>query len=81
VRIKYFGVFTQKPIFNKDTRMKKLLEDLRKDLAATIVVMSTDLQFPVFTAESANRIIDEAEASNDYEKIRMIWSALQEYNK
>jgi hypothetical protein len=81
VRIKYFGVFTQKPVFNKDTRMKKLLDDLRSDMPATIVVMGSVLQFPVTSTESAKKIIDTAEETDDYEKVRMIWNALQEYNK
>ena len=81
IRIKYFGVFVQKPIFNKNTRMKKLLEDLRKDLATTMVVMGSILYFPVSTFEDVVKIIDKAEADDDYEKVRMIWDALEEYNK
>jgi hypothetical protein len=81
IRIKYFGVFVQKPIFNKDTRMKKLLEDLRKDIPATLVVMASILEFPIATADSVNKILDLAEETDDYDKVRMIWDALQEYNK
>ena len=81
IRIKYFGVFVQKPIFNKDTRMKKLIEDLRKDMVATSIVMGAILHFPVPTTESAKHIIDMAEEQDDYDKVRLIWDALQEYNK
>lgn len=81
VRIKYFGVFVQKPVFNKDTRMKKLLEDIRKDIPTTLVVMVSILQFPIINSESAKKIIDTAEEQDDYEKVRMIWDALSEYNK
>jgi hypothetical protein len=81
VRIRYFGVFTQKPIFNKTTRMEKLLEDLRKDMDVTTLVAISILNFPVSNSESVKKIIDAAEESGDYAKIRMIWNALQEYNK
>lgn len=81
IRIKYFGVFVQKPVFNKDTRMKKLLVDLRKNMVATSVVMAAILHFPVPTVESARVIVDAAEESDDYEKVRMIWDALQDHNK
>ena len=81
IRIKYFGVFVQKPVFNKDTRMKKLLEDIRKDMTITLVVMINVLEFPITNSESAKKIIDLAEEQDDYDKIRMIWDALSEYNK
>jgi hypothetical protein len=81
VRIKYFGVFVQKPIFNKDTRMKKLIEDLRKDIVKTTFVMVNVLGFPVLNSESVKNIINLAEETDDYEKIRMIWDAVQESNK
>lgn len=81
VRIKYFGLFVQKPVFNKDTRIKKLLSDLKEDLVITSIVMSSVLNFPVSSTESVLKIIDAAEETDDYEKIRMIWDALQEYNK
>jgi hypothetical protein len=81
IRIKYFGVFVQKPIFNKVTRMKKLLDDIRKDMVATVVVMGSVLQFPVNSDESAKKIIDLAEETDDYDKIRMIWESLREYTK
>jgi len=81
VRIKYFGVFVQKPIFNKNTRMKKLLEDLRKDMKLTVFVMASILQFPVSNEEQAKHIIDLAEETDDFEKIKMIWDVLKEYSK
>ena len=81
VRIKYFGLFVQKPIFNKNTRLNKLLVDLRKDMVATSIVMAAILHFPVPTVESAKRILDEAERTDDLDKIKMIWSSLQEYRK
>jgi hypothetical protein len=81
IRIKYFGVFVQKPIFNKNTRMKKLLEDIRKDLPTTLIVMGSILHFPVSTLEGVVKIIDLAEETDDYEKVRMIWDAVTEYNK
>lgn len=81
IRIKYFGVFVQKPVFNKDTRMKKLIEDIRKDMATTLVVMINILEFPINNVESAKKIIDAAEEQDDYDKIRMIWEALQDNNK
>ena len=81
VRIKYFGVFTQKVVFNKDTRMKKLISDLRKDMVVTSTVMGVLLHFIVPTIESASKIIDDAEKTDDYEKIKMIWDALQDYGK
>jgi hypothetical protein len=81
IRIKYFGVFVQKPIFNKNTRMKKLLEDIRKDMVITTIVMSSILEFPISSSEAAKKIIDSAEETDDYDKVRMIWDALQEYNK
>jgi hypothetical protein len=81
VRIKYFGVFTQKPIFNKTTRMKKLLEDLRKDIVKTTFVMVNELGFPTLNSNSVNNVLDAAEKDGDYEKIKMIWDALEEHNK
>jgi len=81
VRLKYFGVFVQKPIFNKKTRMERLLSDLRKDMLTTLVVMGSVLEFPITSSQAAEKIIEDAEKSEDYHKIKMIWDALMEYNK
>lgn len=81
VRIRYFGVFTQKPVFNKRTRMDKLLRDLRENMGVTTLVVISILNFPVSNSESVKKIIDTAEEVKDYAKIRMIWDAVQEYNK
>ena len=79
VRVRYFGVFTQKYKDNKKSRMEKLLKDLREDIVMTANVMAAILHFPMKDGESAKKIIDAAEESNDYEKIKMIWDALKEY--
>ena len=61
--------------------MEKLLRDLREDMVATVIIMGSVLHFPITGTESAKRIIDDAEKEDDYFKIKMIWDALQEYNK
>jgi hypothetical protein len=79
VRLKYFGVFTQKPIFNKNTRVEKLLKDLRADMANTTFVMVNMLQFPVKDSESVERVLKMAEEQDDYEKIKLIWDAYKSH--
>jgi hypothetical protein len=79
VRIKYFGVFTQKPVFNKDTRVIKLLKDLRADMANTTFVMVNILQFPVKDSASAERVLKMAEEQDDFDKIKMIWDAYKSH--
>jgi hypothetical protein len=79
VRIKYFGVFTQKPIFNKNTRVEKFLKDLRADMANTTFVMANILQFPIKDSTSVENILKMAEEQDDFDKIKMIWDAYKSH--
>lgn len=81
MRIRYLGVFTQKKKLNKTNRMIRIIEDIEKDMATTSIVMATLLDFPIKNTEAAKKIIDSAKEDKDYEKIKMIWDALKEYNK
>ena len=79
IRIRYLGVFTQKYIKNKAERMERFIADIEKDMALTSEVMAVMLNFPITGVESARKIIDTAKESKDYDKIRLIWDALNEY--
>jgi len=81
IRIRYLGVFTQKHNMNKTNRMERLIKDIEKDMAKTAVVMATMLHFPITGIESARNVINAAKESDDYEKIKMIWDALKEYER
>lgn len=81
VRIMYFGVFTQKTKKNKLSRMEMMVEKLLDNMEEVVVVMGAMLQFPITTVEGAEKIINDAKDSNDYDKIKMIWDAWQEYIK
>jgi len=82
VRIMYFGVFAQKlGKKNKSSRMEKRIKKLLDNIDEVTVVMGVMLQFPIRSAASAKKIIEEARDSGDIEKIEMIWNAWLEYNK
>ena len=81
VRIMYFGIFTQKPTKNKLSRMKGHVKVLLENMEDVIIVMGAILQFPISTMEGAKNIIINARDTNDYDKIKLIWDAWQEYKK
>ena len=81
IRIMYFGVFMQKERKNKKNRMNRFVEELLNNMDEVIIVMGSTLQFPISTMKGAEKIINDANDSDDYEKIKMIWDAWQEYIK
>ena len=81
MRIMYFGVFMQKIKKNKANRMSGMIEVLLENIDEVTIVMGAILQFPVTSVAGAEKIINSARDTNDYDKIKMIWDAWQEYKK
>ena len=81
IRIMYFGAFTQKERKNKANRMEGQSDVLLENIEEVIIVMGAILQFPISTMEGAKKIINDAVKTKDYEKIKLIWDAWQEYKK
>ena len=77
VRIRYFGAFVQKDYYNKNTKVNSMLEELLddKNIEEVFIIMVSVLGFPTASIDGAKRIIELAEESKDYEKIKYIWEA------
>lgn len=80
VRIRYFGAFTQKPIHTKNYGANMRVHVLKEYIEETTIMMATVLHFVVPTFDSAIRILDDALASKDYEKIDIIWNEWKKFH-
>jgi hypothetical protein len=81
IRIKYFGVFTQKHILNKDFYFKTKTEAMLDSIEDVAVIMSTVLGYQIISLDSAKNIITTALEQKDYEKLQTIWDELRYYNR
>ena len=77
IRIRYFGAFVQKDFYNKETKVSSMLEEMLddKNIESVFIIMVSVLGFPTASIDGAKRIIQLAEESKDYEKIKYIWEA------
>jgi hypothetical protein len=82
VRFPYIGAFTQKGNYkNKTMRAEHRKNRLLANIVDVTVMMATTLGFICPTIESAEKIINTAYETKDYEKLNLIWGAWQEYDK
>ena len=81
VRIRYFGVFTQKNKHNKDTHMKDYYDKLMNNIPDVTIAMVTLLGYELATYDSTRNVLDLALKTRDYEKIQDIYNAWKEYIK
>jgi nucleoid DNA-binding protein len=81
VRIRYFGVFTQKHIVNKNFLFENRVKSLIDNIEDVAVMMGAVLEFPITSLESAKKIINTAFEQKDYEKIELIWDEWSYYRK
>ncbi|MFW5890660.1 MAG: hypothetical protein ACOCUI_00400 [bacterium] len=79
IRIRYFGVFTQKHLKNKKVIMKYRYDVLLDNIEDVTIMMATTLGFIVPTFDSAKKIIIDAYKNKDYEKLDMIWNGWKVY--
>lgn len=79
IRIRYFGVFTQRKLKNKDVIMKYRTSALLDNIEDVTVMMATILDFVVPTFESAKKVIEKAYEEKDYDKLHMIWEGWRDY--
>ena len=81
IRIKYFGVFTQKHILNKDFLFKTRANAMLDLIEDTAVIMSTILGYNIINMDSAKAIITSALEHKDYDKLESIWRELSYYRR
>ena len=83
IRVRYFGVFTQKINNNKELKFGNMVNVLldTNNIDDVFLAMITRLEFPISKKESAIKIIETARDDKDYDKIRMIYDAWLEYDK
>lgn len=81
VRIRYFGVFTQKVVKNKMNRLNNMFEILYNNIDDSFIVMNAVLGFPMKNKDSARKILEQARDTNDYDKLKLVWDAYNEYIK
>ena len=81
IRIRYFGVFTQKNKFNKDKHMKDYYDKLMGDIENVTLAMVLLLGYELPTYESTRNVLDLAYKTKDYAKLQDIYDAWKEYIK
>lgn len=81
IRIKYFGVFTQKIVKNKMNKLNHMFEVLYENIDDSFIVMSSMLGFQMKNKDSTRKILEQARDTNDYDKLKLIWDAYNEYIK
>ena len=73
VRIRYFGVFVEKPIQTKLLTFEKRIVILLANIDEVTLIMGAILGFIVPSSFSAAKIIQQASDDKDYEKINLIY--------
>ena len=81
IRLRYFAVFVQKESYNKEKRLKDMVRILLNNIQDVLVVMVSMLGYSIDSIKSAKRIIEDAVEDKDYEKLKDIWDAYNEYVK
>jgi hypothetical protein len=80
IRIRYFGLFTQKHIINKDYLYTLRTNILLENINEVGIMMGSVLEFPISNADSAKNIISEAYEKKDYDKLQLIWDEWSYYS-
>ena len=80
IRIRYFGLFTQKHIVNKDYLYTLRTNSLLENINDVAIMMGSVLGFQISSEESAKNIISSAFEQKDYEKIQLIWDEWSYYS-
>ena len=75
IRIRYFGVFVEKPTKTKQVLFEKKVVILLANIDDVTLIMGTTLGFMVPSSFSAAKIIQQASDDKDYEKIDMIYES------
>jgi len=81
IRIRHFGVFTQKYISDKDLIMSVRVKHLLNNIENVAIMMATTMDFIIPKISSAKRIIEDIVKTKDYEKLNLIWEEWKLYNK
>jgi len=82
VRLRYFGVFTQKNYYyNKKYRINKMIDVLLEHIEDVTIVMAAVLGFPITGRQGAEDIIERAREDHDYDKVKSIYDAYMEWDK
>jgi len=82
VRLRYFGVFTQKNYYyNKKYRINKMVDVLLENIKDVTIVMGAVLGFQVNGRQGAEDIIETAREQHDYDKVKLIYDAYMEWDK
>ena len=81
IRIRHFGVFTQKYISDKDFIMSVRVKHLLNNIENVAIMMATTMDFIIPKISSAKRIIEDIVKTKDYEKLNLIWEEWKLYNK
>jgi hypothetical protein len=80
IRIRHFGLFTQKHIFNKKYLFELRIVALLDNVVDVAVMMATILGFPIVNTDSAKNIIEAIREQEDYEKLQLIWDEWSYYS-
>lgn len=75
VRIRYFGVFTQKNKYNKEKYMEEAYVKLINNIETVTIAMVTMLGYELPTYESTRNVLEQAMKTKDYEKLNDIYEA------
>ena len=81
IRVRYFGVFTQKHKENKQNRANTIFEILYNDISNTYAVMMSMLGFQLKNIDSARKVLEAARDSKDWDKLEMIWESYKEFKE
>lgn len=80
IRIRHFGLFTQKHVLNKDYLFELRVKALLDNIFDVAIMMASVLDFTIVNEESARRIITLAHETKDYEKLQLIWDEWSYYS-
>jgi hypothetical protein len=80
IRIRHFGLFTQKHIINKDFLYNLRANALLDHINDVAIMMATVLGFTILSADSAKHIIETALSQKDYDKLQLIWDEWSYYS-
>ena len=73
VRIRYFGVFVEKPTKTKSVMFDRKVVILLANIDEVTLIMGATLGFMVPSSFSAAKVIQQASDDKDYEKIDLIF--------
>ena len=76
VRVRYFGVFALKHVLAKDNLFRDRVKRLKAKIGKTLLIMA-NMGYLIKDESSVVRILDDALADRDHEKIQAIWEEYQ----